>query len=232
MLPWLFAAALCGCASAGCANTGLSPDLPRGSAAYSTLAEPSPGASHRAYRIGALDTLDVTVFQEPELSARGLEVDASGAIALPLAGSFPAAGRTAAELSEAIAARLAGTFLVDPRVSVAVAASASQKVAVEGEVVQPGVYDVKGGTTLLAALALARGETRVASLGEVVVFRTVGGKRMGAVFDVSAIRLGRADDPRLAGNDMVIVGRSGTKGLWRDIVTTAPLLNVFRPLGL
>jgi polysaccharide export outer membrane protein len=197
MLPRLLAVGLSACTSAG-----LAPELPRGTAAYSSLAATGPQLATGAYRIGALDALDVTVFQEPELSAKGLEVDAAGMITLPLVGSLTAAGQTAVELSASIAARLSTRYLVDPNVSVAVATSASQKVAIEGEVVQPGVYDIKGGTTLLGALALARGETRVASLREVVVFRTVGGTRMGAVFDIAAIRSGRADDPRLVGNDM------------------------------
>ena len=82
--------------------------------------------------------------------------------------------------------------------------------------------------TLLRALALARGPTRVAALDEVVVFRMVEGKRMGALFDVNAIRKGQASDPQIEGNDMVIVGFSSVKGAYRDFLQTAPFLNVFR----
>lgn len=225
-------AGLAASALSGCSTNRLDPGLAHGSAAYASLGAPAPEGNAGAYRIGPLDAIDVTVFQEPELSAKGLEVDASGMITLPLAGPLAAAGRTTAELSSAIAASLGTRYLVDPNVTVAVATSASQKVAIEGEVVQPGVYDIKGGATLLGALALARGETRSASLRQVVLFRTVGGKRMGAVFDIGAIRSGRADDPRLVGNDLIVVGLSNAKRLWRDVVTSAPILNIFRPIGL
>jgi len=100
---------------------------------------------------------------------------------------------------------------------------------VQGEVIQPGSYEIQGPTTLLGALALARGESRVASLNEVVVFRTVNGQRMGAVFDVHSIRSGTAKDPEIVSNDLVIVGYSQAKSIWRDILSSVPLLNVFRP---
>jgi polysaccharide export outer membrane protein len=71
----------------------------------------------------------------------------------------------------------------------------------------------------------------VASLNRVVVYRTINGQRMGALFNVSAIRNGTAKDPDIFGNDVVIVGYSEAKSIWRDILSTSPLLNVFRPLG-
>jgi polysaccharide export outer membrane protein len=192
----------------------------------SAVTHPAP-----EYRIGPLDTIDVTVFQEPDLSAKALAVDASGNVVLPLVGSFPAAGKTTNVLSAEIARKLGERYLVDPQVSVAVASSVSQKVVVQGQVVEPGVYDVKGSTTLLETLSMAKGETGVASLNRVVVYRTINGQRMGALFNVSAIRNGTAKDPDIFGNDVVIVGYSEAKSIWRDILSTSPLLNVFRPLG-
>jgi polysaccharide export outer membrane protein len=64
-----------------------------------------------------------------------------------------------------------------------------------------------------------------------VLFRTVDGKRFGGVFDVRAIRSGKASDPAVLGNDIVVVGLSNAKSIWRDVVTTAPILNVLRPIG-
>jgi polysaccharide export outer membrane protein len=50
---------------------------------------------------------------------------------------------------------------------------------------------------------------------------------MGARFDIEQIRAGRADDPQIIGGDTVVVGYSGSKGFWRDVRETAPLLNLF-----
>ena len=157
--------------------------------------------------------------------------DLSGKVALPLVGEVTATGRTASELAALIARLYGARYLEQPQVAVTVAQSVSQKVVVQGEVNQPGVYDLHGSTTLLEAISMAKGETRVASVREVAVFRTtVDGHRLGALFDIRAIRRGEAEDPQLMGQDTVIVGSSGARKAWSDVLSTAPILNVFRPL--
>jgi polysaccharide export outer membrane protein len=108
----------------------------------------------------------------------------------------------------------------------------SQKVVVQGEVTEPGVYEIKGHATLLEVISMAKGETKVAATRQVAVFRNISGQRTGALFDVAAIRRGEAADPELLGSDVVIVGLSNAKSTWRDILATAPMLAVFRPLGM
>jgi polysaccharide export outer membrane protein len=78
---------------------------------------------------------------------------------------------------------------------------------------------------------MAHGETRVAAVKDVAVFRTINGQRMGAMFDIGSIRRGEASDPELVGNDVVVVGFSAGKSVWRDVLQAAPLMNVFRPLA-
>lgn len=202
--------------------------LPHGADAYAVIPPPAGGTTRGAYRIGPLDVLAITVFQEPELSQRDVQVDASGNLLMPLVGTVQARGKTAHQLSREIAERLGTEYLVDPQVTVTVTASVSQQVTVEGNVTMPGVYDITGAPTLLEALARARSPTRVARLQEVVVFRTIDGRRAGAVFDVAAIRNGRAPDPELLGGDVVVVGFDAVKGAFRDFLTTAPLVSAFR----
>jgi len=218
-------------ALAGCSGTAFDRSaLQTGPSAYAMI-DADASAQPAAYRIGLLDKLDVIVFQEPELSVRGVEVDPTGKIAMPLIGDVVAEGKTGPELSAVVAKRYAERILENPQVTVSVAESISRKVVVQGEVAQPGVFDMKGATTLLEAIALAKGETRVAAMRDVAVFRTIDGKRNGALFDVAAIRRGEAADPMLQGRDTVIVGISRTKNAWRDVLATAPFLAVFRPLG-
>ncbi|HEX5258799.1 MAG TPA: polysaccharide biosynthesis/export family protein [Sphingomicrobium sp.] len=190
-------------------------------------AESSDTAALADYRIGSLDTLDVTVFEEPDLSAKGIEVDASGQIALPLVGSVQAKGKTASELASELEKLFGTKYLRNPEVTVSVASSVSQKVSVQGEVVQPGVYQLTGPTTLLDVLSLAKGETEVAKLDQVVVFRNIKGQRMGAVFNVDGIRRGEAADPVIQGNDLVVVGYSAASKLWQNIIHAAPLIGIF-----
>src|ERR1700744_663137 len=71
---------LCGCSHGS--------GLPAGEAAYASIPAPTAGSTVDDYKIGALDTLSVTVFQEPDLSQASVQVDASGNILLPLIGQM------------------------------------------------------------------------------------------------------------------------------------------------
>lgn len=214
---------------AACMSTPpLSPSIRSGSSAYALMPAAATTETPLAdYKIGPLDTLDVTVFQEPDLSVKAMEVDASGLIALPLIGSVEAKGKTASQLAGELEQMFGAKYLKNPEVTVTVASSVSQKVSVQGEVSQPGIYQLTGPTTLLDVLSLAKGETEAAKLDQVVVFRNIKGERMGAVFDVASIRRGEAADPMIQGNDLVVVGYSAASRFWQNIVHAAPLLGVF-----
>ena len=203
-------------------------DLPHGASSYAVMPPPAPGQEAAAYRIGPLDVLKVTVFQEKDLSFDQIQVDASGNLAFPLIGTVHASGDTALELSNEIAQALGKQYLVNPQVSVSVASSVSQNVTVEGDVKQPGVYAINGTETLLTALAQAQSPTDVAKLDQVVIFRNIDGRRAGAVFDVKAIREGRVPDPQVLGGDVIVVGFDQVKGVFRDLFKTAPFLYAFR----
>ena len=167
------------------------------------------------------------MFQEADLSVEKATVDESGNVQLPLIGQVSAQGRSATELSQVISARLAARYLRDPQVVVGVTQRSEQVVAVEGQVNEPGVFPIDRTYTLLSALARAKSPTKVARLDEVVVFRTINGQRMGAVFNVSDIRAGRSPDPQILGGDTVVVGFSAVKGAYRDFLEMAPLINIF-----
>jgi polysaccharide export outer membrane protein len=214
----------------GCSGMHAADGLPHGLASYGVMPPPDSSAQAAAYRIGPLDVLKVTVFQEKDLSFDQIQVDASGDLAFPLIGTVHAGGRTAAEVSGDIAAALGKEYLVNPQVSVSVASSVSQNFTVEGDVKQPGVYAINGTATLLSALAQAQSPTEVAKLDQVVIFRDVAGKRAGAVFDVSAIREGRMPDPQVLGGDVIVVGFDQAKGVFRDMFKAAPFLYVFNAL--
>ena len=225
-------AALVAVLLAGCAANQPVASLPTGAAAYSVIpaaaATAAPAISD--YKIGPLDTVDVLVYGEPDLSAKALQVDAAGEIALPLVGTVEASGMTPAELSRELEKLLGARYLRNPQVTVTVASSVSQKVSIEGEVTEPGVYPMTGPTTLLGVIALAKGETDVATLRQVVIFRMIHGQRMGAVFDVASIRKGEQPDPVIQGNDMVVVGYSAAKRFWKNVVSAAPMFSIFRPV--
>lgn len=173
--------------------------------------------------IGPLDTIEVSIFNVPELS-REAQVDASGKIALPLIGTLDAGGRTAGELAREVERALAGSYVRDPQVIVNIKSSVSQVVTIEGQVQEPGLYPVTNQMTLLRTIASARGMTEFAQEKEVIILRTVGGQRMAGLYNIDAIRRGVYDDPPVYANDVVVVGDSPRRRLFRDLVSLAPLL--------
>jgi polysaccharide export outer membrane protein len=179
-----------------------------------TIARITPGATE--YRIGPADTLDINVNQLPEFT-KTVEVDPSGRILLPLIGQVQAAGRTPAQLSDDIAVALKKKYMKDPLVVVSVKEAQGQKVTVDGAVSKPGVYPLAGPTTLLQAVALAQGpDPKLANPKRVAIFRTVGGERKTAFYDLTQIRTGKSEDPVVYGNDIVVVDSSGAKSFMQN----------------
>lgn len=180
-------------------------------------------AGDRPSLIGPLDTIQVDVFNVPELS-REMQVDASGRISMPLIGTIDARGKTAGELAEAVESALRGRYVRNPDVTVNIKSSVSQVVAIDGQVIEPGLYPVTNQMTLLRAIASAKGLAEFAKQDDVVILRTVNGRKMAGLYNIDAIRRGVYDDPAIFANDVVVVGDSPQRRLFRDFVSLAPLL--------
>lgn len=180
-------------------------------------------AADRPALIGPLDTIQVGVFGIPDLD-REMQVDASGRIAMPLAGTVDARGKTAQELAVAIEAALRRHYVRDPEVTVNIKSSVSQVVTVDGSVVEPGLYPVTNQMTLMRVIASAKGLTEFARQDDVVILRTVGNRRMAGLYNIAAIRRGAYEDPSVYANDRIVVGDSPQRRLFRDLVALSPVL--------
>lgn len=180
-------------------------------------------AGDRPALIGPLDTIQIDVFNVPELS-REVQIDASGRIAMPLAGTIDARGKTAGELAKAIEDALRIRYIRDPEVTINIKGSVSQVVTVDGQVVEPGLYPVTNQMTLMRAIASAKGMTEYAEQEDVVILRTVEGRKMAGLYNIGAIRRGMYDDPQIYANDVIMVGDSPQRRRFRDLVSVAPLL--------
>lgn len=189
---------------------------------------PPPGrsdltATDRPSYIGPLDTISVDVFNIPEMS-RELQVDGSGRISMPLVGTIDARGKTAAELSTQIASALRNRYVRNPEVTVNIKNSVSQVVTIDGQVVEPGLYPVTNQMTLMRVIASAKGLSEFARDDDVVILRTVNNRHMAGLYNIDAIRRGNYDDPAIYANDVIIVGDSPQRRLFRDFVSVSPLL--------
>lgn len=181
-------------------------------------------AETRPYLIGPFDKLNIDVFGIEELSAREVQTDASGRISFPLAGIIEAAGRTPAEIEDEIESRLRSRYVRDPQVTVNLKETVSQVITVDGQVKEPGLYPVIGKMTLMRAVATAKGTAEFAKLDDVVVFRTVKGQDYAALYNLEAIRRGNYEDPEVFANDVVVVGDSKARRMFKDFLTVVPLL--------
>jgi polysaccharide export outer membrane protein len=204
--------------------------LPTRDAAYTLMPPIDRAVTPSEYLIAPGDVVSLSVFGEPDLTFEKLPVDDAGFIQVPLVGAVRVATLTPAQASTLIASKLGTRFLRNPDVTLNVVEQTGQVVTVEGQVLKAGSYPVDGQTTLLGAIALAQSPTRIAKLDEVVIFRTIQNQRMAARFDLSRIRAGRDPDPQIFGGDVVVVGFSQAKSIYRDILQAAPLFNVFTRL--
>jgi polysaccharide export outer membrane protein len=151
-------------------------------------------------------------------------VDSSGQIALPLAGTLDVSGLNPEEITRDVEARLSANFVRDPRVAIGIVEAVSQVVTVDGEVGRPGAYPVTGNATLMRTIARAEGTGVNANAKHVVIFRTVDGRSMAALYDLRAIRLGAYSDPEVFPNDVVVVGESAARRIFPQIANMSSLL--------
>jgi len=126
----------------------------------------------KEYTIGVEDVLEIAVWREPELSTTA-PVRPDGNVSVPVAGELMAVGRTAHELEDELAKKLAGR-IANPTVTVVVKEVNASRVFVLGEVAKPGAYPMRGAMTVVQALALAGGMTEFADKGGIVILRRAG----------------------------------------------------------
>jgi polysaccharide export outer membrane protein len=108
------------------------------------------------YRLGAGDSVRVTVFGQEDLSGT-FQVDGEGRVALPLVGNVQAGGLSASDFEKTITSALKPDYLQDPRVSVEV--MTYRPFYIVGEVKNPGNYPYTNGMTVINAVAMAGGFT-------------------------------------------------------------------------
>jgi len=143
------------------------------SAAFSALAQGQGGsvAPQNDYVIGRQDVLNVTVFDQPELSGK-FTVGADGTFTFPLLGRVETAGLTLRELEAELKKRLAAGFVRNPQVTASLDQFRGRRVFVFGAVSSPGMYPLSDYTTLIETLAKAGYN----AASEAIVVRVPGAK--------------------------------------------------------
>ncbi|MEP9357605.1 polysaccharide biosynthesis/export family protein [Sphingomonas sp. KR3-1] len=211
----------------GCASSRIEPDGSVTRLEGTTMPAPDRTdltAVARPYYIGPFDELSIDVVGINEIPQREIQVDASGRLSFPFVGTIEASGKTPAEVAKLIENGLRARYIRDPQVTINLTKTVSQVVTVDGEVKEPGMYPVLGHMSLLRAVAAAKGTTEFAKLDDVVVLRTVQGKTYAALYNLKALRQGAYADPEVFANDIVMVGDSRARHIFKDLLSVLPLL--------
>jgi len=224
----LLAASAATCLLLGCADSRGGP-IAYDVAGFGIPDSPKLVPLEAGYKIAPMDTVSVKVFKMPDLTG-DYEVDLAGHISMPLIGEVSAYDLTTAQLDDALTRKLGEKYLENPDVSVGVKSSTRRSVTVDGAVNRSGSFPVNGPTTLMQAVAAAGGARDDANIRRVAIFRTIGGQRQAAAFDLQDIRRGAAKDPEVYAGDIVVIDGSAIKALQKQLLQTLPMISIFGPL--
>lgn len=156
------------------------------------------------YVIGAGDTIEVNVFNEPKFSG-ALPVRPDGMISITLVGDIPAAGFSPMQLAAEITSRLK-KLITDPNVTVSVTGINSKRIYLVGEVGHVGPMAMTPGMTPLQAIATAGGPGAYANVKHIYILRKVGGKEQKIPFNYKkAVKDGDSQGIVLQSGDTIVI---------------------------
>ncbi len=118
-------------------------------------------SSSFVHRIAQSDVLEIKVFENENMSIR-TRVDSDGSISFSPLGKIQVKGTTAKSLEDYLKAKLRGSYIPDPHVTVLVDESSALNVMVIGSVNNPGSHPLWGEKRLLDVLGMIGGLTATA----------------------------------------------------------------------
>lgn len=131
---------------------------------------PDPSQVGQDYVLGPGDTMNIRVAPQERYSLMAVAVPQSGRFPYPKVGEVDANGKTIAELTDELKARLS-KFCINPEVSIYVTGLRPQPIYVTGGVGQPKILDVRAAPNVVKAITLAGGVTDRNMLTRISVLR-------------------------------------------------------------
>ena len=95
---------------------------------------------------------------------------------------------------------------IEVRMGDVISVSSKQLFFITGEISSPGQYEISPGLTLMRAVSQAGGFSKFASR-VIEIHREVAGEKLIETHDLGDIRKGKADDPEILPDDVIIVRR-------------------------
>ena len=159
--------------------------------------------------IGRLDTVEIRVFREDDLTTSG-QLSANGTITMPFIGAVRLAGLTTDQAASTIKAKLKDGWLIQPEVSVSIEGRVRRTITVLGQAQNPGVFElpVDRKLTVVEAIGMAGGATRIANTKKMTLKRRSGGRPQVMKLNLKDITSGRAPDITLLDGDVLSIPES------------------------
>jgi protein involved in polysaccharide export with SLBB domain len=179
----------------------------RGVPAYTARNDLSESLAGASATLGAGDVLEIRVYQEPDLSG-AFRVSPEGTIDYPFCGRLTICGLTASSVADMLTSCLKDGYLKNPQVTVFLKEYNSKKVFVFGEVQKPGTFTFEEKMSIVQAITLAGGFSKLAAKNSVIVTRLSGGEERKIKVPVEAIGEGREKNFALQPGDIVYVPES------------------------
>jgi polysaccharide export outer membrane protein len=177
---------------------------PASASAASSSAGAGAGA---AATLGSGDVLEIRVYGEPDLSG-AFRVSAEGTIDYPFCGRLKVAGLSSNGLVDRLIGCLQNGYLKKPQVTVFLKEYNSKKVFVFGEVQKPGTFAFEDNMSIVQAITLAGGFTKLSAKNSVIVTRVIDGDERKLKVPVESIGEGREKNFALIPGDLVYVPES------------------------
>lgn len=158
--------------------------------------------------IGRMDHVEIRVFRENELTTRG-QLSGDGSISMPLVGAVRLEGLTTDQAAAMITRKLGDGYLVKPEVSVSIEARIRKTVTILGQAQRPGVFELPAHRqlTLVEAVGMAGGVTRIANAKKISLKRLSGGGTV-EIVNLSDITKGEGVDIPLRDGDVITIPES------------------------
>ncbi|NEQ49265.1 MAG: sugar ABC transporter substrate-binding protein [Leptolyngbya sp. SIO3F4] len=177
----------------GNANAVLASFSPSSEGATATITR---AQNNDIYLLGPGDLVAIDVFNVPEYSGEQ-RVLANGRVNLPAIGQLSVIGLTIPQAEQAIGAAYSSKVRY-PRITLSLLSPRQLRIAITGEIYQPGVYTIPVDETgrfptLVDAIQLAGGITQSANMEQVQVERNAGNGKTQSIISNLAMLIGQGD---------------------------------------
>jgi polysaccharide biosynthesis/export protein len=175
----------------------------------------APSKPLAEYKISAGDVVSIVVYPVDEYS-KEVTVQPDGAVELSLLGAILVKGLTAHELQTLLEQKYS-RFVANPKVTVNVRRFSGRRVAIIGEIRNPGYYEYRDGLRMLELVAMAGGLTDQAKANHAKVLRQTETSLEHYEINIAKILEGKTDrNPAVNPGDTIYVpkGRITRNAIW------------------